>query len=185
VAATALLLTGVTAETLTHSRPGAFTLSDAFNARALFPSPGVFFLVFALTTTLARGPAGRLSDRRGRRIVAASGLFFAAVALVLLALSRDVVGLGAAGAVYGLAYGTAQPALMAWCVDGAAPADRGRAMGTFYTALEVGIAIGSMSSGLAVARWGFVLTFLGTAAIAGAGGALALLGPRSASLAPS
>ena len=61
-----------------------------------------------------------------------------------------------AGAVYGLAYGIAQPALMAWCVDGAAPADRGRAMGTFYTALELGIAIGAMSSGLAVARWGFV-----------------------------
>lgn len=206
VAAMALLLTAVTGETLTHSRRAAFTLSDAFNRRALFPSlvmlslmftygtqvaflplhadthgvnPGVFFLVFALTTTLARGPAGRLSDRRGRRSVAAAGLFFAGVALVVLALSQDVVGLGLGGAVYGLAYGTAQPALMAWCVDEAAPADRGRAMGTFYTALEVGIAIGSMSSGLAVARWGFVPTFLATAAVAGAGGVLALLGPRS------
>jgi MFS family permease len=209
VAAAALALTGVTGETLAHARHVAFRLSDAFNARALFPSlvmlslmftygtqvaflplhadtvgvnPGVFFLVFALTTTVARGPAGRLSDRRGRRMVAASGLFFAAVALVLLAFSRDVVGLGAAGAVYGLAYGTAQPALMAWCVDGAMPADRGRAMGTLYTALEVGIAIGSVTSGLAVARWGFVATFLATAAVAGAGGLLALLGPRPAPL---
>jgi predicted MFS family arabinose efflux permease len=83
-----------------------------------------------------------------------------------------------AGAVYGLAYGTAQPALMAWCVDGAAASDRGRAMGTFYTALEVGIAIGAMSAGFAVGRWGFVTTFLATAAIAWAGAALALLGPR-------
>jgi predicted MFS family arabinose efflux permease len=83
-----------------------------------------------------------------------------------------------AGAVYGLAYGTAQPALMAWCVDGASASDRGRAMGTFYTALEVGIAIGAMSAGFAVARWGFVTTFLATAGLAWVGAALALLGPR-------
>ena len=205
VAVVALVLAAATGETLTHSRGAAFTLGDTFNARALFPSlimlslmftygtqvaflplhadthgvnPGVFFLVFALTTTLTRGPAGRLSDRRGRRALAAAGLFFAGAALVLLAFRRDVVGLGVAGAVYGLAYGTAQPALMAWCVDGALPADRGRAMGTLYTALEVGIAMGSISSGLAVARWGFVPTFLATAAVAVTGGILALLGPR-------
>ena len=203
VAAVALVLTGITGETLTRPRRVAFSVTDAFNTRALFPSllmlslmftygtqvaflplhadtlgvnPGVFFLVFALTTTLARGPAGRLSDRRGRPAVAATGLVFAGLALVLLALSQGVVGLAAAGAFYGLAYGVAQPALMAWCVDGAAPGDRGRAMGTFYTALEVGIAIGSMTSGLAVARWGFVTTFLATAGIAWAGAALALFG---------
>jgi MFS family permease len=203
VATVALGLTCVTGETLTRPRRVAFTMSHAFSAGALFPSlvmlslmltygtqiaflplhadslglnPGVFFLVFALTTTLARGPAGRISDRRGRPPVAAAGLALAGIGLVLLAFSRGVVGLGLAGAVYGMAYGTAQPALMAWCVDSAAPNDRGRAMGTFYTALEVGIAIGAMTAGLAVARWGFVTTFLATAAVALAGGALALLG---------
>jgi len=205
VAAVAVVLTGITGETLMRPRRVAFSVTDAFNTRALFPSllmlslmftygtqvaflplhadtlgvnPGVFFLVFALTTTLARGPAGRLSDRRGRPAVAATGLVFAGLALVLLALSQGVVGLAAAGAFYGLAYGVAQPALMAWCVDGAASGDRGRAMGTFYTALEVGIAIGSMTSGLAVARWGFATTSLATAGVAWAGAALALSGPR-------
>jgi predicted MFS family arabinose efflux permease len=51
-------------------------------------------------------------------------------------------------------------------------------MGTFYTALEVGIAIGAMSAGFAVARWGFVTTFLAAAGVAWAGAALALLVPR-------
>jgi MFS family permease len=205
VAAVALGLTCLMGETLSRPRRVAFTAAHAFSPAALFPSlvmlslmltygaqiaflplhadslglnPGVFFLVFALTTTLIRGLAGRISDRRGRSPVAASGLVLAGVALLLLAFSRGVVGLGAAGAVYGLAYGTAQPALMAWCVDGAAASDRGRAMGTFYTALEVGIAIGAMSAGFAVAHWGFVTTFLVTAGVAWAGAALALLAPR-------
>jgi len=137
-------------------------------------NPGLFFLVFALTVALTRGPAGRLSDRLGRAPVAATGLLAAAAALVLLAFSEDAVGLAAAGGVYGVAYGTAQPALMAWCVDEASEDDRGRAMGTFYSALEIGIAIGAMISGVAVGRWGFTTTFLATAGIAVAGAVLAL-----------
>ena len=96
----------------------------------------------------------------------------------MLAFSEGTLGLALAGAIYGAAYGTAQPALMAWCVDNAAEGDRGRAMGTFYSALEIGIAVGAMSSGLAVARWGFTITFLATAGIAIAGATLALTRTR-------
>ena len=206
VAAVALLMT-LTAvdETLAQPRAVRFTASSALSAAALFPSlvtlclmftygtqvaflplhadahgvnPGVFFLVSAATITVARGPAGRLSDRLGRPPIAAVGLLLAAGALVVLALSEGALGLALAGAIYGAAYGTAQPALMAWCVDNAAEGDRGRAMGTFYSALEIGIAIGAMSSGLAVARWGFTITFLATAGVAIAGATLALTRTR-------
>jgi len=129
-------------------------------------------------TTLTRGPAGRVSDRIGRPPVAAVGLLLAGAALALLALSEGVLALALGGAIYGVAYGTAQPALVAWCVDGAPEDERGRAMGTFYSAVEIGIALGAISSGLAIARWGFVGTFLATAGIAGGGAALALAGPR-------
>ena len=97
----------------------------------------------------------------------------------MLALGEGALGLALSGALYGLAGGIAQPALMAWCVDVVAAADRGRAMGTFFTALELGIAIGAMSSGLAVARWGFVATFLAAAGVAMAGAGLALARPRT------
>jgi MFS family permease len=151
------------------------------HAARLGANPGIFFLVYALALTAARGPAGRLSDRLGRRPIAAGGLALAAVALVVLAFSEGAMGLALSGALYGLAGGIAQPALMAWCVDVAPVADRGRALGTFYTALELGIAVGAMSSGLAVARWGFVTTFLAAAggALAGAGLALAVPRPRA------
>jgi predicted MFS family arabinose efflux permease len=110
--------------------------------------------------------------------VAVAGLLLAALALVILAQSESVVGLALAGAVYGLAYGVAQPALIAWCVDDSREGERGRAVGTFYAAFEIGIAIGAMCSGVAVARWGVVATFLGTALVAVAGAGVALAGRR-------
>ena len=201
VAALSIVTTLLIPETLARPRAIPFTPAAAMSREAIFPSvvtlclmftygtqvaflplhadargmnPGLFFLVFALTVALTRGPAGRLSDRLGRAPVAATGLLAAAAALVLLAFSEDAVGLAAAGGVYGVAYGTAQPALMAWCVDEASEDDRGRAMGTFYSALEIGIAIGAMISGVAVGRWGFTTTFLATAGIAVAGALLAL-----------
>lgn len=201
----ALGLAFTTAETLATPSPARFTLASTISHAALGPAlvigclmltygalvtflplhaerigvnPGVFFLVYALVLTLTRGPAGRLSDRFGRAPIAAAGLAVAAVALGVLALSEGGLALAVVGALYGLAGGIAQPALMAWCVDVVAPADRGRAIGTFFTALELGIALGAMSSGLAVARWGFAATFLAMAGVALAGALVPLAGRR-------
>jgi len=183
-------------ETLAHPRAVPFTARAAISRDALVPSvvtlclmftygtqvaflplhadtlgvnPGLFFLAFAVTIALVRGPAGRLSDRIGRAPVSATALGLAAVALVALAFSDTALGLAVSGGIYGMAYGAAQPALMAWCVDDVADHDRGRAMATFYSAMEIGIAVGAMTSGLAVARWGFTTTFVATAGVAAAG----------------
>jgi MFS family permease len=188
-------------ETLARRRTVPFSMAGALSRAALFPgllalcltfsygtlvaflplhadaigvNPGVFFLVFAVTITLARGPAGRLSDRVGRPPVAGAGLLLTAVALVILAFAEGLAGLATAGAVNGLAYGVAQPALVAWSVDAVPEGERGRAMGTYHTAFELGIVTGATSSGLAVAHWGFAGTFLATAGVAAAGAALAL-----------
>ena len=201
VAALSVVTTLLIPESLAQRRAIPFTAAGVVSRGAAFPSlvtlclmftygaqvaflplhadtrgvnPGLFFVAFAVTIALARGPAGRLSDRFGRAPLAATGLLLAAAALVALAVSESARDLVVAGGIYGVAYGTAQPALIAWCVDDVGEHDRGRAMATFYSALEIGIAIGAMSSGLAVARWGFTTTFLATAGIAAAGAGLAL-----------
>jgi MFS family permease len=203
VAATAVLLIAPAGETLRQPRRTGFRAADVMSSAALVPSliamcltfgygtqvaflplhadshglnPGVFFLVFAVLTTIVRGPAGRLSDHRGRAPVAILGLLLAAGALVVLALSETLVGLAVAGAIYGAAYGTAQPALIAWSVDTVGEGERGRALATYYAAFEIGIAIGAVSAGMAVARWGFVATFLSAALVAATGAGLAQLG---------
>lgn len=200
-AVVALAVSATVPETLREPRRIPLRLQATLSRAALFPSlivlllmitygvqmsflplfaheqainSGLFFLVFALVVAAVRGHAGRVSDRLGRVPVAATGLALAAGALVMLALTRNVAGLAAAGALYGLGFGSAQPALMAWCVDRVGPQDRGRAMGTYYTALELGIAGGAMSSGLAIGAIGFAGTFLATAGAAVAGAVLAL-----------
>jgi MFS family permease len=203
VAAVSTVLIVPAGETLTRPRRTGLGATDLLSAAALRPSlvalgltfsygtqvaflplhadrhgvdAGVFFLVFALVTTLVRGSAGRLSDRRGRAPVATLGLLLAAIALVVLAASETTLGLGMAGALYGAAYGAAQPALIAWSIDTVAEGERGRAVGTFYTAFEIGIAVGAVSAGLVAGRWGFAATFLAAAGVAIAGAGLALTG---------
>lgn len=203
IAFTALLLTGAVTETTRAATAAPFDLRTTISRAALFPSAivlcsmltygaqvsflplyaeahgvnaGVFFVFFAVVLTIIRARAGMLSDRFGRPPVAAAGLVVVAAALGALALSGTATGIALAGALYGVGFGLVQPALMAWCVDVARPGDRGRAMGTYYTALELGIAIGAMSSGVAVTALGFVGTFVVVAAAALVGAGLALTG---------
>lgn len=201
VAAVALVLTFAVGEMDRPAVTPPFTLRATISRAALFPSaiefcsmltygaltsflplyaeasgvnPGVFFVFFAVVLTVFRAWGGQLSDRFGRPPVAAAGLGVMAAALLVLAASQGVIGIVFAGALYGVGFGAVQPAVMAWCVDVAAPADRGRAMGTYYTSLELGIAIGAISSGLVVAALGFVTTFVIMAITALAGAGLAL-----------
>jgi MFS family permease len=205
IAAAAAALTLSMDETLARRRAAPFRLAASVSAAALFPgllalcltssygvqvaflplhadtlgvNPGVFFLMFAVSITLVRGPAGRLSDRIGRPPVAATGLLLAAAAMRLLALSDGATGLAAAGALYGVAYGVAQPALIAWSVDSVPEYERGRAMGTYHTAFELGIVLGAALSGPAVTHWGLPATFTATALTALAGAALAVIRVR-------
>ena len=207
VAAVALAVGLTVGETLARPRADAFTFAGSMSRAAFLPgllalcltfgygaqvaflplhagavgaNPGVFYLVFAVTITLVRGPAGRRSDRVGRAPVAAAGLLLAAVGMTLLALSDGVISLAVAGGVYGIAYGVAQPALIAWSVDAVGEGERGRAMGTYHTAFELGIVIGAATAGLAATRWGLPTTFAGTAGVAAMGAALALTSHRRA-----
>jgi predicted MFS family arabinose efflux permease len=62
-------------------------------------------------------------------------------------------------------------------VDPVPEGERGRAVGTYHTAFELGIVISATLAGLVIARWGNAATFLGTAAAAVAtAGAVRALG---------
>jgi MFS family permease len=93
-----------------------------------------------------------------------------------MAFSRGMF-LGAAG-LYGVGFGAGQPALLAMTGDRVPPAERGRAMGTLYTAWELGIFGGSVLLGFCATRLGYETTWWTAAAIAGIG-AIAALCPGS------
>ena len=144
-------------------------------AQAQGYNPGLFFLVMAAAVIAARAIGGRLSDRWGRPAIAAAGAALQAAALFALAAGAGPVAVAVAGALYGLGFGTAQPALGAWCVDLVGPAERGKAMGTFFTGLELGIALGAIGAGWVLRETGYAGLFLTGGSICLVGCALALL----------
>jgi MFS family permease len=132
-----------------------FTFLPLFALQQRLGNPGLFFTVFALSAVVVRGAAGRLSDRIGRRAVTAPSLAVAGVALLLLARADSMPWLLAAAVVLGVGFGAAQPAILAMAADRVPPAERGRAVGTVYTAWELGIFGGAILFGLWAARWGY------------------------------
>ena len=140
-------------------------------------TPGLFYTVYALVSLAVRSPAGRLSDRLGRRAVIAPALGHPAAGLAaVLGLAASQRAFLGAAALYGVGFGAAQPALLAMTADRAPPGERGRAMGTLYTAWELGISGGAMLLGLCATTLGYEATWWTAAVIAAAGrarGALA------------
>ncbi len=139
-------------------------------------NPGAFFGLMALALLVVRAYAGRLSDRYGRRAIVLPATVLTAGSLALLAWGPSASWVYGAGFVFGLGFGSAQPALLAWAADRARPGERGKAMGTFYTAWELGIGGGSIFAGLLLPYAGFGGVFGLAGVVALAGGALATRG---------
>jgi MFS family permease len=131
-------------------------------------NPGLFFTLMAAGLLAVRTKAGQLSDRYGRGAVVAPALVVVAASLAVVAGAYTPWALYGAGLLFGLGFGSAQPVLMAWAADLVGPADRGRAVATFYTAWELGIGGGQILFGLLLPLGGFEGLF-------GAGSALALV----------
>ena len=143
-------------------------------ARRGLGNPGTFYTAFALAAFLVRAKAGEMSDRRGRSAVILPGMLLAALAFTVLGVTSGPIGVLTGAAIFGLASGSAQPALMALTTDRVPPEERGKAMGTFYTAWELGISAGATGSGLLLDVVDFPVLLLLAALFPAAGALLSL-----------
>lgn len=135
-------------------------------AHKLAPKPQValFFTFYAVALIAARGPAGKLSDRKGRVAAALPGMLLVASAMACLAAGTRFGTILVGAILYGMGMALAQPALTASAVDSVAEARRGSAMGTFTAAFELGIGLGAISSGALAAASGFRIMFAAASA---------------------
>lgn len=129
-------------------------------------NPGIFFTVYAAVLIVARAFTGQISDRYGRPVVIVPGLGLAGAALWVLSTAAALPSFLLAAVLYGLAFAAVQPALMALVVDRAAPNRRGAAMGTFSTAMDLGIGSGSMIWGVVAQTAGFTAMYTASATVA-------------------
>jgi MFS family permease len=123
-------------------------------------------LVFNITYTLFSWPAGGLSDRFSRRVLAAAGyLVFAAVYLIF-AVAPSVAAIWFAMAFYGLFYALTNPVLKALVVEVVAPDSRGRALGIYSFVSSAAILLASLITGELWKHYGPRVPFYLSAGIA-------------------
>jgi MFS family permease len=108
---------------------------------------GTFFLVYAATLVLIRPIAGKLSDRYGETFVIVPSLVITILALIVLSFSTGLFGVLVSAVLYGIGFGSAQPALQAATIRLVRPDRAGVANASFSTATDLGIGLGSITLG--------------------------------------
>ncbi|MBO1002173.1 MFS transporter [Pseudogracilibacillus auburnensis] len=107
----------------------------------------LYFISFALFLMLSRIFAGRIYDRKGDLYVIPPGTILIFTAMLLLAWLPNMMTMIVAGALYGLGFGTVQPALQAWAVDKAPNNRKGMANATFFSFFDLGVGVGAILFG--------------------------------------
>ncbi|NOU92383.1 MFS transporter [Paenibacillus sp. LMG 31456] len=108
---------------------------------------GAFFLAFAAALALSRPISGTVSDRYGQTFVIVPALLITISALIVLSFSTGLFGVLASAVLYGIGFGSAQPALQAATIRLAHPDRKGVANASLLTANDLGIGLGAIMLG--------------------------------------
>ncbi|HWP57357.1 MAG TPA: MFS transporter [Candidatus Acidoferrales bacterium] len=120
---------------------------------------GVIVSIYALAQLIVQIPAGRFSDRLGRKVFLLAGFAGVAVAAALNNFASHPSHFFLFQALAGASAGCLWPTLMALLTEEAAPSARGRLMGIFSTIFFLGLGLGPFFGGQIATRYGFLATF--------------------------
>lgn len=140
---------------ISYSSPLSFIALYAL--RQGMASAGLYFAAFAITTLLSRPLSGIVIDRKGPKgydLVVLIGSIAIVAAILVLTWLATPLHLVIGGIFYGLGFGFIQPTILAQCIKCVPSVRRGAANATYWTALDIGVASGSIG-------WGFVANALG------------------------
>ena len=126
---------------------GSITTFFPLFADSIEVNSGTFFLVYAATLVLIRPIAGKLSDRHGESFVIVPALVVTILSLIVLGFSTGLFGVLVSAVLYGIGFGSAQPALQAAMIRLVRPDRLGVANASFTTACDLGIGLGAIILG--------------------------------------
>ncbi|WP_438347511.1 MFS transporter [Paenibacillus sp. FA6] len=126
---------------------GGITTFVPLFADSIKVNSGTFFLIYAATLVLIRPFAGKLSDRYSEKFVIIPALVITILALVVLSFSTHLFGVIISAVMYGIGFGSAQPALQAATIRLVGPERIGVANASFSTATDLGIGLGAIMLG--------------------------------------
>ncbi|CAB1130240.1 Putative MFS transporter [Candidatus Hydrogenisulfobacillus filiaventi] len=142
-------------------------LPPFLRGRGLGPGYADFYVAYAAVLLLTRGLWGRLYDARGRAWALVPGLVLVAGSMLWLPAVHRLPGLLLFAVLFGLGFGAAQPATLAWTVERVPSAVRGQAIGTYYTAFDGGMAVAYAGIGAVIAHSSYPVGFTLTSAVVG------------------
>ena len=119
-----------------------------------------YFVVFAVSLMLVRAFAGRIYDRKGHKAIFLPGAFLILLAMVDLTLLANQFMLILAAVLFGIGFGSVQPALQAWAVNEAPLHRKGMANATFFSFFDLGVGLGAMFFGLIASTFGYADIYL-------------------------
>jgi len=157
----------------------AFLVLRAQQAGIGAPFAPLLGLVFNVTYTLSAWPAGWLSDRRSKPVIAAIGYLVFAVTYAVFAAAPSRAALWGMMAMYGVYYALTSPVLRALVVETVPPESRGRAFGIFYFSSSIAALLASVLTGALWKMFGPALPFYLSSTLAIAGAAMLLAARRS------
>ena len=140
-------------------------------------------LVFNITYTAVSWPAGSLSDRLPKRVIAAAGYLVFAGVYFAFAWAPSKAVIWVAMAVYGLFYALTAPVLKALVSETVNPLVRGRAFGIFDFTTSVTTLLASLITGELWKHYGAPLPFELSAGLALVCALLLLVSPKPGAVA--
>ncbi|MFD1361397.1 MFS transporter [Lentibacillus salinarum] len=119
-----------------------------------------YFLVYAVFLMISRTFSGKIYDRKGHLYVFPPGTALIFCAMLLLSWLPNTGVMLLAAALYGLGFGSVQPALQAWAVNNASDHRKGMANATFFSCFDLGVGVGAMSFGYIASVYGYHMIYL-------------------------
>jgi MFS family permease len=136
------------------------------------------FVLFSVVVLLIRGFGAKIPDRLGPGRAARSALAVSAIGLGTIWLVPSTAGLLVGTGILAVGVALAFPALMTMTVEGAPPAERGAAVGTFSAFVDLAFGVGPLSLGLVANAAGLRAVYAAAALVALVGLVVLLIGGR-------
>ena len=122
-------------------------------------NPGVYYAVSAVGTVISRFLFGKVADRRGSDVIMIPSMILLMASLAVLPMVGSIGALIALGLPIGLAQGAAMPTINSMMFKRCSPARRGTASGAYFSAIDIGFAVGAPLLGAIADQWDFRVTY--------------------------